>query len=306
MGVLDKWFVLGRHAGFDAALGAYDRREYAEAAHLFETFLEEPHFDPLLERTSKLCLAESLNRLGDQASHDGDLELVVAHLERAVALQPRFADLRYKLAKAYLAIQDHGAAHAELDEAIKINERFVEAHLLKAVMLYEQERCEEAMIPLMDAIQFRPSLEDSHYQDFVLLHNGGKNEEALQVIRAMLDAPGSMTSALIDQANATLTGGDAAGAADQYLRLIESVPGYPDVRAQYGQCLLQLDRVDAAIEQLEEAVRINPKFVDALAALGVAYRRSGDPERAKEMFRRALDLVPDQVVALAEMTRLRS
>jgi tetratricopeptide (TPR) repeat protein len=62
----------------------------------------------------------------------------------------------------------------------------------------------------------------------------------------------------------------------------------PDLGAAYvllGEALNQMAESDAAIEVLEAAVRIQPESSKAYYAMGIAYDRKGNPERAAEMYR---------------------
>jgi len=82
------------------------------------------------------------------------------------------------------------------------------------------------------------------------------------------------------------------------------VPGYADVRCRYGETLLELGQVDAAIAQFEAALKINSKYADAMAALGVAQLRSGDPNSARCSFDQVLDWNPEHPVASEQLRRL--
>lgn len=60
------------------------------------------------------------------------------------------------------------------------------------------------------------------------------------------------------------------------------------------------DPVHLVVERYEEVLRIRPDDVDAMVNLGVLYNTeqiSGKPERAKELFERAIQLAPDYALA---------
>ncbi len=57
-----------------------------------------------------------------------------------------------------------------------------------------------------------------------------------------------------------------------------------------GEALNQMAESDAAIEVLEQAARIAPENGRAYYAMGIAYDRKGNPERAAEMYRLSRDV----------------
>jgi tetratricopeptide (TPR) repeat protein len=72
-------------------------------------------------------------------------------------------------------------------------------------------------------------------------------------------------------------------------------PEYADLRYRYGVLLRAEGRLGEALEQLEEAVRINPTYVAAIIRLGVTQQELGQIEQAIETFQRALDLKREYV-----------
>lgn len=68
-----------------------------------------------------------------------------------------------------------------------------------------------------------------------------------------------------------------------------------------GYSLLAEDRVDEAIAVFEQLVRQNPSDLEALLGLGIAYRRAGQDERAFDVYQRAVELDPNNQVALGAL-----
>ncbi len=59
-----------------------------------------------------------------------------------------------------------------------------------------------------------------------------------------------------------------------------------------GVDLLNVTKIDEAINKFEAALKINPNFVDAVYNLGVAYGEKNQPDNALKYFERALELYP--------------
>lgn len=64
-----------------------------------------------------------------------------------------------------------------------------------------------------------------------------------------------------------------------------------------GLALLDKNQLDPAIEDFDEAIRLNPKDADAFNARGDAHRLNRDPFRATNDYDRAIELKPDDASA---------
>ncbi|HUU55658.1 MAG TPA: tetratricopeptide repeat protein, partial [Armatimonadota bacterium] len=71
-----------------------------------------------------------------------------------------------------------------------------------------------------------------------------------------------------------------------------------------AEALLQHDQAEAALPSAERAVEFAPTAPAAYLALGAAARRTGDLQRAREAYSRALDLDPDNADARAGLAHL--
>lgn len=76
-----------------------------------------------------------------------------------------------------------------------------------------------------------------------------------------------------------------------------------DVRADYEQAvrLLEQGRADEGIALLEQTAAAAPELTAPQIDLGIAWRRAGDLEKAKEHLEKALALNPDHPAALNEL-----
>jgi Flp pilus assembly protein TadD len=81
----------------------------------------------------------------------------------------------------------------------------------------------------------------------------------------------------------------------------EAVPQSAQARNNFGGSLLLQGRVDEAIPQLEEALRIEPQHAEAHSNLGVAFARRGRTTEAIEHYRESLRLDPRQTQAYSNL-----
>lgn len=90
------------------------------------------------------------------------------------------------------------------------------------------------------------------------------------------------------------------GALEEALPLLETLDEMvadADIAFNHGLCLSELGRLEDCIGPLEHCVDIDPSYVNALVALGVANARLGRPDEAERVLAQALNLEPDNPFA---------
>jgi tetratricopeptide (TPR) repeat protein len=80
-------------------------------------------------------------------------------------------------------------------------------------------------------------------------------------------------------------------------RLVRRHPRDPEVRLNLGRLYLALEQGDAALAELEEAVRLNPELGPAHRLLGFEYAFRGRIGRAREHWGRAHALDPEDAMS---------
>jgi tetratricopeptide (TPR) repeat protein len=96
----------------------------------------------------------------------------------------------------------------------------------------------------------------------------------------------------------------ARGAVDRYERdrlVAETVPRSAQARNNLGGSLLLQGRIDEAIPQLQEALRLQPEHAEAHSNLGIALARRGRTAEAIDHYRESLRLDPRQTQAYSNL-----
>jgi tetratricopeptide (TPR) repeat protein len=98
--------------------------------------------------------------------------------------------------------------------------------------------------------------------------------------------------------------GRYAEAAKAYAALLAEEPDDGSLRASYGGVLGALGRYDEALEQLDEAIALEPLNAEAYHNRGLVHERRGDREAAIVEYRTALRYQPDYPPSSAALRRL--
>ena len=91
--------------------------------------------------------------------------------------------------------------------------------------------------------------------------------------------------------------GDMAGAEAAWRACLRHHPEDATAHRALAHCLLAQERVDAALETLQEALRLIPQDADLHAELGRLHALLGQRDAARAAYRQALRLEPDHLIA---------
>jgi arylsulfatase A-like enzyme/Flp pilus assembly protein TadD len=139
-------------------------------------------------------------------------------------------------------------------------------------------------------------------QRAMVLSESGRAREALSVLEAYRESDEPETLNALGVALAD--GGRPAEALPVFARVLEIDPQNAVAYQNTGIALLKLDRVDEARQNLEAALRLGKRHTRAWNALGVAWRRLGNPKNAIAAWERCLEINPEQYDALYNVGRV--
>ncbi len=199
---------------------------------------------------------------------------------------PNFADVRHLAGLTLSFLGQPEAALTEFDQAIRLNDRYVEAHLNRAIVLTELGRYDEAHRSFDRAGHFETDAEGP--------------------FPALVSA--RLANAHMGLGDLYLDAGAPTQAAEQYRTALTMRPRFHDIRNKLAQSLLQLGELDEAAHELETVLLGNPRFLAARLNLGLVEYRRNNLEAATREWELCRDQQPDnpQVRAYLEMLERRT
>ena len=183
-------------------------------------------------------------------------------LEEVIATGRAFADAHHLLGLSYSLAGQPDKALEELDRALALNPRYVEALIHRALVLNELGREEEATAMLRRAHR---------------IDTGEQAGFATHIAAKLANQHAALGEAYLE-------GGGLTQAIDQYQQALELGPAFHDLRYKLGRLLLEAGRALDARDQFEMIVRERPGFLDAAAMLGLACYLSGDGLAARDVW----------------------
>lgn len=188
----------------------------------------------------------------------GAIHLLEEIIERGRA----YADAHHLLGLCYHLAGQPDRALDLLDEALRINPRYVEAQVHRGIVLGEMGRTAEAEESFDQARHLTVRGVDG-----IAAHHAGKLANHHAALGEAYAEAGAM-----DQAVA------------QYRTALTLGPSFQDLRFRLARLLLEAGRTLEAREALEQVVQARPHSVEARAALGLACYLSGDAGTARDVW----------------------
>ena len=208
-------------------------------------------------------------------------------------------------ARERFVVQDYyGAVHL-LESVVDSGRAFADVHHLLGVSLSLLGQAQRALRELERALELNPKYVEALIHRGLVLNDLGRTdeaEEAFDQAAANIDHPTAGLPAPVaaqlanrhaDLAETYAGAGAVDRAIEEYERALELGPRYHDLRYRMARLLLEAGRVLEAREALDQVLHARPSFVEAQAALGLAHYLSGDAAGAREVWQACLARRPE-------------
>ena len=179
---------------------------------------------------------------------------------------------------------DPAGALVHLDESLRANPAYPEAHNNRGLALQLLERFEEAEAAHAQAVRLEPGFADAHNNRGTALQKLNRLDEAAAAYREALRLRPASVQARVNLANVLLEQGATADAVGHYRVALAAKPDLADVHFTLGVALERLGRSDEARASYEATLRLQPSAADARSRLGAIAEAAGKLDEAIEHF----------------------
>ncbi|MBV9081175.1 MAG: tetratricopeptide repeat protein [Acidobacteriaceae bacterium] len=187
---------------------------------------------------------------------------------------------------------DFQAAASEFQRAVQASPESAYAHYNLALALLRLDKNSEAADEFKKVTVLAPQIAPAHYNLALLLEQNGDSPHAIEQFQAFRALNPSDGAAIVHLVYNYFR----AGAATEALSLArEALSQSSDLKlkAQLGVVLFENGHASDALEPLEAVIRSAPNALSVIPYLARAYVETGDPGKAKDLLRHALQLNPD-------------
>ena len=259
----------------------------------------------------------------------GEFDEVVQEARSILAANPDNASVRYYLAGALVSLGQHAEALREFDALIARSPRDTEALSNKGWCLINMERYDEAAAVFEQVLKLNPSHVHARASLGNIAFVRGNYDEAQRIYEDVLEREPDYLPSILTLAKMHTSARRSDAAAALYERAVTIDPSNGDAwmslawlsleRGRHAEALAILDRAKAQVAQdpriqgargdvligmgrIEEAraayqagVGLDERYASGWYGLGLIELRQGDPAKAVELLRRAVDLNPRNV-----------
>lgn len=185
---------------------------------------------------------------------------------------PAFADAFNLLGLSLAMVDRTEEALTAFDQALRVNPRYVEAYLNRAVVLNQMGRIAAAQESMSRAAEL-----------------GAADESGYPAVVA-----NKLANAHAALANDYRAAGSLDRAIEQYRRALELRPGFSDIRLALGRALVEQGRHAEAVAVLDEVLSARPTWLDAMLLRGLAAYLQGDLDAASKVWDEASSRHPEE------------
>ncbi|MDM3850523.1 MAG: tetratricopeptide repeat protein [Aphanizomenon gracile PMC627.10] len=217
--------------------------------------------------------------------------------DAAIKQKPEFIHLAY-YGKG-LALGSSGKypeAITAFEQAVQSQPDFVPAWYYLSVFYTESNQLDKALAAINQAIQLQPNNPNLYNQKLIVLRDLKKYREAAAAINKAIEL--SPRAAFYNnRGNVRDELGDKQGAIDDYNQAIKINPNYADAYYNRGNVRDDLGDKQGAIDDYNQAIKINPNLAQAYNNRGLARKELGDKQGAIDDYNQAIKINPNYALA---------
>ncbi len=220
-------------------------------------------------------------------------------IDRALAIQPKFADAHFNRAVAATQLGRHGEALAGLDRVLALQpDDHLGARYTRGLVLAQLGRPAEAVTSFSDFLRRQPRHPDTLINRGVALSVLGRHAEALADFDAVIALTPQDPQAHFNRGGALKALGRIEDAKTAFERALALRPGWPDALVNRGVTLKMLGRAEDALVDYDRALAAQPDHVEGLISRGAALAELMRSDEALVDYGKALAISPGVPLAL--------
>jgi len=213
-------------------------------------------------------------------------------------------DILLKTARERFGSGDPHGAIILLSELVKTGQAYADAHNLLGLALALVSRREEAVAEFDEALRLNPRYVDAHLNRAITLSDLGRTDDASDAFKlaqtlGAIDHTGFASPIASRLANMHADLADAymeAGGRKEAIAQLEAAatlrPEFSDLRYRLARLYMEEGRVERARLELEGIVAVRPQFIDAWVSLGMARYLMKDHGQARAAWEEGRRMAP--------------
>lgn len=247
------------------------------------------------------------NNLGRVLASRGRFDEAAKYFVETTRLFPGFPEAHYNLGNANVFLGRLDEAEVELNAALRLVPHYVNAHFCLGLLREKQGRPDDAIVKYRDAVGLNQYFIPAYMSLTQLLVKQSRTTDALAEldhgIQSFNDLP---DASLLYKAKAgiLLSSGKMEEAIAELRQAVRLAPRSADMRLRLANALFQAGRLEEAATAYVETLAIDSEVAQAHYNLGVIRVSQGLPQEGYEHFVEAVRIKPDYADAHFNLAQL--
>ncbi|MBN1164478.1 MAG: tetratricopeptide repeat protein [Candidatus Krumholzibacteriota bacterium] len=267
------------------ALSHMNQGEYRKACREFESYVAK-NTDEVRAQDQEMVrmyMVESYIECAKLLDEEGRLADAAKELEKAIELEPKYADVHYNLGTLYERIGNRVNARECIKRSLAINPNYFKARLMLAKSYWSDENKDRALEELEICLSAAPNFYLDPVNELIsLVRRGGMEKEAAALFHRLLEERPSSSQVSKQLALESIQNGDYDYAMAELKKSLSLHPDYPDLHNLLGITYANKGMTDDAILQFKTALKVNPNYLKARLNLALALYEKRSLEEASQ------------------------
>ncbi len=220
-------------------------------------------------------------------------ELALSDWNKAIDINPNFADAYYNRGLLYSDQQKYELALADYSKAIDINPNFADAYYNRGNLYSDLQKYDLALSDYSKAIDINPNYANAYYNRGNLYSDLQKYDLALSDYTKAIDINPNYANAYNNRGNLYSDLQKYDLALSDYSKAIEINPNYAEAYNNRGLLYYNLQKYELALADYNQAIRINPNYAMAYNNRGGLYHNQQKYELALSDINKAIEINPN-------------
>ncbi|MCX7949739.1 MAG: tetratricopeptide repeat protein [Treponemataceae bacterium] len=223
----------------------------------------------------------------------GRFDEALADYERALAINPDFAEAYNSRGLLYKELGRFDEALADYSKAVALNPRMAEGYNNRAIVYFNLGRLDEALADYNRAIELSPKYAEAYYNRGNLYKAAKRYDDALSDYKKAIELKDGFVEAYINRGLTYSLMKRYKEAIADYTKAIKLESGFlSEAYYDRGIAYYFLERYKEAVADYRKAIEYNPKSGEAYYGLALAYDKLNRPKEALEAYRKFVEYAP--------------
>lgn len=283
------------------ALGHFNKGDYGKACKDFESYLERVRDGkkPKDQEMVRMYAVESYIEFSKSLASEKKIQEAAQQLEKAIELQPGYADVHYKLGSLYEALGREKDAQECLKNSLKINPNYFRARVMLARSYQRSGERQQAIKELESCLSSAPTFYVDRVKGLLSLAKAGSSAEKLEsIFHGLLEERPSSSQVIKQIALESIQNGEYDLAITELKKTLSMNPNYPDLHNLLGIAYANKGMTDDALLEFETSLKIHPDYLKARVNMALTLYEKGSKDESMKHLQVVLKLDPENEVAL--------